>query len=189
MLPSMRELIAELFDDGILLVAAAGNEGKRKATFPGAHRDVISVAGLKTSQERWEYSNYGPWIEMAAPAYQINSTFLEDGYALFTGTSVAAPFVSGVAALVWSHFPLCQHSQIRYVLAKTAQALDGQRCSDQLGYGRVQARAAYDFLASNPCELAEWGRVPVTGMCTTLDDHTSGDITVSVEKSAVTGVG
>ena len=185
MLRSMRDMISTLFDVGILLVSAAGNDGKRKATFPGAHRDVISVAGLKTEQERWEYSNSGPWIELAAPAYRINSTFLGDGYALFTGTSVATPFVSGVAALVWSHFPACQNSQIRYALAKTAQSLNGQGCDDSFGYGLVRARAAYDFLFSNPCELADWGRERVTGLCTTLNDLAPGSISVSIVKSAV----
>jgi len=164
----MRKYIAELYDKGMLLVSASGNDGKMQATYPGAHRDVVSVSALMPGGVRWNSSNYGPWLEMAAPGYRINSTYPGGGYALFTGTSMAAPFVSGVAALVWSHFPKCQHSQIRYALAKTAVDLGDVGCDAKFGYGIVQARAAYEFLLANPCDAADWGRSRVTGMCTTL---------------------
>ena len=170
---SMRDLIAELYDDGMLLVSASGNDGKMRATYPAAHRDVISVTALKQGRELWEFSNTGPWIEMAAPGHRIYSTYPPDGYALYSGTSNAVPFVSGVAALVWSHFPTCRNTQIRYALAKTAQDLGEAGCDPTFGYGLVQARAAYEFLLANPCEEADWGKVPVTGMCSTLIDPTA----------------
>lgn len=172
MVSAMRRLISELFDDGILIVSAAGNDGKFKASYPGTHRDVISVTALKQGQQLWENSNSGPWLELAAPGHQIRSTYPPDDYATFSGTSAATPFVAGVAALVWSHFPQCQHSQIRYALAKTAKDLGPGGCDKDFGFGLVQARAAYEFLEANPCETAEWGRVRVTGMCSTLIDPT-----------------
>jgi serine protease len=167
---TMRSLISELYEDGILLVAAAGNDGTATAMYPAAHRDVISVSALTSSLDVWENSNYGPWIELTAPGYRINSTFPPDRYALYSGTSMAVPFVSGVAALVWSNFPQCSNSQIRFALAQTAFDLGTEGCDDNYGYGLVQAKTAYDFLLANPCQDADWGRKSHVGMCTTIPE-------------------
>jgi serine protease len=167
---AMRSLIAALYEDGILLVAAAGNAGTATAMYPAAHRDVISVTALTSELDVWENSNYGPWIELAAPGYRINSTFPPDRYALYSGTSMSVPFVSGVAALVWSHFPQCSNSQIRFALAQAAVDLGAEGCDENYGYGLVQAKTAYDFLLANPCQDADWGRESHVGTCTTVPD-------------------
>ena len=75
-----------------------------------------------------------------------------DAYATFNGTSMATPHVSGVAALVWSHFPQCTATQIRDTLNKTAQDLGDRGRDPQFGFGLVQAKAAYDRLLSSGCD-------------------------------------
>jgi subtilisin family serine protease len=72
-------------------------------------------------------------------------------YALFDGTSMATPHVSAVAALVWSYFPTCTGAQIRNTLNKSAQDLGPVGRDTKFGYGLVQARAAYDRIASLGC--------------------------------------
>lgn len=78
-------------------------------------------------------------------------------YSVYSGTSMAVPHVSGVAALVWSHHSKCSNTQIRYAMAKTAKDLNdgtangGQGCDDKFGYGLVQALAAHQFLNNHPC--------------------------------------
>jgi subtilisin family serine protease len=72
-------------------------------------------------------------------------------YALFDGTSMATPHVSAVAALVWSYFPSCTGVQIRSTLGKSAQDLGPAGRDTKFGYGLVQARAAYNRIASLGC--------------------------------------
>lgn len=72
-------------------------------------------------------------------------------YALFNGTSMATPHVSGVAALVWSHFPNCSAKQIRQVLNASAMELGKPGKDAEFGFGLVQAKAAYDRLAQTGC--------------------------------------
>lgn len=72
-------------------------------------------------------------------------------YAFFNGTSMATPHVSGVAALVWSHFPKCNAKQIRQVLNASAMELGRPGKDPEFGFGLVQAKAAYDRLAATGC--------------------------------------
>ena len=75
-----------------------------------------------------------------------------DAYASYNGTSMATPHASGVAALVWSHFPQCTAAQIRSTLAKTAQDLGDRGRDPQYGFGLVQAKAAFDRLLAVGCD-------------------------------------
>ena len=97
-----------------LVVAAAGNFDSDRPYWPAALKDVVAVAALKHSPsgepERAPFSNYGWWVDAAAPGVKLKSTFLthgqEDGkefhgYAKWSGTSFAAPVVAGrIAALM-----------------------------------------------------------------------------------------
>lgn len=72
-------------------------------------------------------------------------------WAYFDGTSMATPHVVGVTALVWSHFSQCSNTDIRSALAATAEDLGEVGRDNAYGYGLVQAKAAYDYLATNGC--------------------------------------
>jgi subtilisin family serine protease len=82
---------------------------------------------------------------------------------------MATPIASGAAAILWSHFPQCTNKQIRYALAYTARDINGGGCDQNLGYGLVQVKAAYDFLARNSCRGASWGQKEGTGRCDVID--------------------
>ncbi len=73
------------------------------------------------------------------------------GYEYWDGTSMATPHVAGVAALVWSHYPTCTNAEIRSALQATAQDLGAAGRDNAYGYGLVQAKSAFDYLAANPC--------------------------------------
>ncbi|SEA12332.1 S8 family serine peptidase [Microbulbifer marinus] len=72
-------------------------------------------------------------------------------YAYFNGTSMATPHVAGVAGLVWSHYPNCAPGEIRAAMNATAEDLGVAGRDDAYGYGLVQAKAAFDYLAANAC--------------------------------------
>lgn len=72
-------------------------------------------------------------------------------YGFMSGTSMATPAVSGVAALVWSNHPTCTGEQIRSALKTTAQDAGSPGKDDYFGYGIVKAKAAHDYLTAHPC--------------------------------------
>lgn len=81
-------------------------------------------------------------------------------YAFFDGTSMATPHVSGVAALVWSHYDSCSNDDIRAALGATAEDLGAAGRDSAYGFGLVQAQAAMDFLYTNGCSDGGGGDPP-----------------------------
>ena len=137
---------SQAYDSGILLVAAAGNDGNRRGTgdsvdYPGAYSSVIAVAATDFTNIRASFSSTGPAVELAAPGVNILSTYQGDLTSL-SGTSMACPHVAGTAALVLAANPSFTNYNIRNRLAQTATDL-GTRGRDKLyGYGLVNAKAA-----------------------------------------------
>lgn len=89
---------------GVVVVAAAGNNADENKHFPAALNDVISVTALgDTNHDVAGYANYGKWVTVAAPGNNIVSTTADGGYARWSGTSMASPVVSGAYAVVSEH--------------------------------------------------------------------------------------
>lgn len=168
----MQTSLDKMYNSGLLVFAASGNGGGNNKAFPAAYPKVISVGAVNSKGTRWAGSNYG-WNEVMAPGDLVTSTAITSTgayiYANYSGTSMATPHAAGVAALLWSHFPSCTNTQIRFALAYTASDVDSNGCDQVYGYGIVQTKRAYDFLASYPCQNANWGKNIPTGVCTSLD--------------------
>ncbi len=98
----LEDVVKRAQELGIVMVAAAGNSSSSTATYPAALDEVIAVGSVDASGVVTEFSNYGDWVDIVAPGVAILSTSPDDGFARKTGTSMSAPFVSGVAALVIS---------------------------------------------------------------------------------------
>jgi thermitase len=127
---------------GVLLIAAAGNDGDATMNYPAAHPDVVSVAATDSNDARASFSNCNADVEIAAPGVNILSTAPGGGYQTMSGTSMATPHVSGVAAVVMKQKNLTA-AQTRALLTSTADDLGAAGRDTCFGFGRVNlARAA-----------------------------------------------
>jgi parallel beta-helix repeat protein len=138
---AMEDACNYAYNRGVLLVAAAGNTGG-EVLYPAALDTVIAVSAVNSDNTLPSYSARGPAIELAAPGggdRPIYSTYLNASYAWATGTSMAAPHVSGVAALLKSLHPDWTNQDIRAHLRSTALDLGDTGRDDLYGYGLVNA--------------------------------------------------
>lgn len=132
--------------DGGLVVFAAGNDASSDEYFPGAYDPVVAVASTDENDNVSSFSNYGEWVDIAAPGTSILSTWLagqgsvESNYEFLSGTSMAAPHVSGAAALVVEEFSGINSPD--QVEATLEQAADDIGASVNIGAGRLNLAQA-----------------------------------------------
>ncbi len=143
------QAMQEFESQGILMVAAAGNDGNSNKSYPASYDSVMSVAALGMEGNRAGYSQYNNKVEIAAPGTRIFSTRPNDNYTKLSGTSMATPHVAGGAALIWSFFPQCTSSDVRNALTATAMDKGAAGRDDYYGYGMLQVNAAYDHLQAS----------------------------------------
>ncbi len=130
---------------GALLVAAAGNGATSAPYYPAAYAHVVAVAATDAADGRWSLSNYGDWVALAAPGDTVYSTNWKSGvsgYLARSGTSQAAPHVSGVAALLLAQNGGRTNAELRTLLESTADDLGAAGRDVYFGYGRVNAARA-----------------------------------------------
>lgn len=133
------------FDNGVVVVAAAGNFDRSEPVFyPAALNSVLSVAGTDWNDAKASFSDYGATIDMTAPAIDLASTFPEGRYAFSSGNSMAAALVSGSAAAVRSQQPTLAPAQVFHHLQVTSINTDlvNPGYAGLLGTGRLNMTGA-----------------------------------------------
>ena len=148
----------------VVLVAAAGNEATSDALYPAACPGAVGVASTTSTDARSSFSNTGTAnVFVAAPGSSIYSTYRQNQYATMSGTSMASPFVAGLAGLLVAQVPTRTVADVRLVLATTSDKVGGVvygadpkgtcgTCtwSSTHGYGRINALAALTEGAGPP---------------------------------------
>lgn len=133
------DVIIAVDDAGIVIVAAAGNNGS-SVSYPAAYPETIAVSATDSEDSVATWSNYGPEIDLAAPGVEINSTYKGGEYKVLQGTSMAAPHVTGTVALILENKPDYAPDDVLTTLTSTAEDL-GLPGSKQ-GSGIVDAEKA-----------------------------------------------
>ncbi|UCD52889.1 MAG: S8 family serine peptidase [Phycisphaerales bacterium] len=152
--PEPSELLAEALayahSQGVLLVAAAGNEDTDELFYPASYPDIIAVAATGPNDQRWAFSNHGEWVDVAAPGQAIISLRSVPtsgrGQSQYTvelsGTSMAAPHVAGAAALLLSANPLLTTDEVREMLLSTGDPIAMGICASDARVNVAQALQA-----------------------------------------------
>ena len=110
---------------GALIVCAAGNDASDQPSYPAAYEHCLSVVATDDIDRLAPFSNYGATVDVAAPGQRILSTVRGGTYEAWSGTSMAAPNVTGVAALVLSAHPDWTPAQVRQALISTGRRVGG----------------------------------------------------------------
>ncbi|MBI3189818.1 MAG: S8 family serine peptidase, partial [Ignavibacteriales bacterium] len=180
-----QDVIDYASEHGTLVVAAAGNSGAREAQYPAAYRGVISVAARTeaTAESKASYSTYHSSVDVSAPGASggspptslnnILSTYVGSSYALLSGTSMAAPHVAGLVALVKSRYPWMSSVQAGEQVRVTSDPKENTaQYLKLMGKGRINAHRAIkdDGLTSPSVRLIAFTLIDTAGNSNGIPD-------------------
>ena len=140
------------WDLGSVLVGAVGNNNVSNLFYPAAYNNVIGVSATDQNDAKASWSNHGVQVSVAAPGASIYSTYWNGSstYAYMSGTSMAAPHVAGLAALLFSQDGSRSNATVRSLIEGTADDLGSAGWDPYFGHGRVNAYGALTGGAAPP---------------------------------------
>ena len=169
---SEKDAIDFAYSQGVVMVAAAGNEDTSDKNYPAAYDNVLSVAATDHNDARASFSNYGSWIDVSAPGEDIYSTMFDDSYGLKTGTSMSSPYVAGLAALIRSKYPAFPNDEVMRRIEASADDVDAAGWDQYTGSGRINAYQALQINSwiTSPAENEKIsGSLNITGVATSAN--------------------
>ncbi len=166
------------WDAGCVLVGAVGNNNLSDPFYPAAYDNVIGVSGTDQNDAKASWSNYGAQVAVAAPGVSIYSTYWNGGstYAYMSGTSMSAPHVAGLAALLFAQDGTRTNATVRSLIEGSADDLGDAGWDQYYGYGRINAYQAL-MAASAVIDPANGG---------SLQSAEGGDLSLDFPPGAVT---
>lgn len=129
------------WNQGAVVVAAAGNSGTSTTFEPASYENVIAVAAVDRDDRLASFSNYGSWVDVAAPGVDIASTYPGQRYVYMSGTSMASPHVAGLAALLAAQNR--SNAEIRRAIEWTADPISGT--GTYFEHGRINSYQAVRY--------------------------------------------
>ena len=147
---TLQSAIDYAWSKGAVVVAAAGNYANSTPTYPASYTNAIAVAATTDLDKLASFSDYGDWVDVAAPGISIYST-IPGGYGYMSGTSMAAPYVSGLAALLFARLTDTNgnghlNDEVRAQIQATADNIG----VSGIGSGRIDAYRAVTEVAGSP---------------------------------------
>lgn len=141
----LEDAVNYCYDAGILLVAIAGNN-EAEVAYPGKYEHAVAVAATTNTDQRANFSNNGPEVEIAAAGSNIVSTIGGISTTLKSGTSMAAPHVAGLASLLLGRAPWLTPDALWALIRDTADDVDDPGFDEDTGWGRINAHSAVTTL-------------------------------------------
>ncbi|GEM82340.1 S8 family peptidase [Meiothermus hypogaeus] len=188
--PALQQAINEANDAGAIIVVAAGNSNVDASTFsPAGCSGVITVGATNAAGNRASYSNYGTRIDLMAPGgepagQQVVSTLGSGQYGGKAGTSMAAPHVAGLLALMKSKKPALTAAEGLSILKETARPLNAAQCNrpngSECGAGLIDAQAALARLNTPPPRSLVLSASP---NALTLNTGASASVTIGISRA------
>ncbi|MCD1261555.1 peptidase S8 [Paenibacillus athensensis] len=152
----LHDAIKYAFDHDVALIAASGNDNTDRPGFPAAYPEVFAVAATDAQNQKAPFSNYGDYIDVAAPGVSIASTYPNNQYAALSGTSMASPHVTALAALIRSVNPLLKNTEVYDIIRQTAQDLGDKGRDAYYGYGLIDVDKAVKAASAAATSLNYW---------------------------------
>jgi thermitase len=122
---TLEAAIAQVQRQGVIVIAAAGNDNVNTPFYPAANEGVIGVGAVDSNHRKASFSNYGDYLDICAPGVSIGSTGFQGNYTKLSGTSMASPHVAGAAAVLLAAHPNLKAAQISRLLNNTGKATTG----------------------------------------------------------------
>lgn len=169
----IRAAMQDALANGILVIVASGNQAALSVSCPAAYDEAFAVGATTHNDVRWFGSNRGSRLDIAAPGESIYSTFRNNLYGLNTGTSMATPYVAGLAALLKSFAPALPHTDVRSIIESTAKDLGSAGQDINYGHGRIDAYQALSALINLQTSPAQTGFL--------VDDNTLLPLTQNIQ--------
>lgn len=145
-----QEIVEYALRKGVTIVAASGNDGTNDKYYPGALPGVIAVASVNNQNQSSRFSSFGQHVGISAPGDDIFSAFVNNSYAMASGTSQASPFVTGGVALLKSlalqHGRRLSDTQVKNILRSTSDRSTARVRTEKEGYGRINLADALKLL-------------------------------------------
>lgn len=125
------------WNNGAIVFAAAANYTTSTPYYPAACDNAIAVSATTSSDTLASFSNFGNWIDIAAPGASILTTNTGGGYGSWSGTSFSSPIAAGLGALIWSVRPELTNAQVVTIMTQNADDLGTAGFDTAFGYGRI----------------------------------------------------
>jgi type VII secretion-associated serine protease mycosin len=155
----LHDAIKYAYDKDVVLIAASGNDNTERPGYPAAYEEVFAVAATDAKKNKASFSNYGNYIDVAAPGVSIPSTYPDNQYAALSGTSMASPHVSALAALIRSANPLLKNTEVMEIMRKSASDIGEPGKDKYFGYGLIDVVKALEMADTSRNSLSympEW---------------------------------
>lgn len=158
----------------IVVTAAAGNDSTDVTSlipFPASRDYCFAIAALDSVNLKADFSNYGTKIDLCAPGTRVYAPYLDSLYAWWDGTSFSTPFISGLAALVFSLRPTATWEDVQATICSTATNIDSLNpgLEGLLGYGLVNMPAALGIKAVMRGDLSGNGNIDIEDVSLLID--------------------
>lgn len=138
--PAMQDAVNYAWGKGAILIAAAGNDNVSTPIYPAALNNVLSVGATDSSDAKATFSNFGAWVQVAAPGVNVGTTKMGGAYGGSSGTSMAAPIVSSLAGYLLSANPGLTNQEITSLIKQNSDQVAGSAALG--GAGRINAQKA-----------------------------------------------